>query len=185
MEADSSACRATASICRLAHDLIEHRTARLVGLGHVVDCFEHGRTVPTGAPTPAHDQTCCGLSILLRKVRPFTSPRRGPSTGSDHCCAKGSHLPRTASRHRGLRRNSVRLRRERGHWCTFFTAEIGAPSDCPLTNRRRSQRFTNRPSESFDVASCAGLGWSGTLGVGGEGGRGCGGTYDRGARACC
>src|SRR2546426_9022893 len=69
----------------LAHDLIEHRTARLVGLGLVVDYLEHGRTFPTGAPTPAHDQTCYGLSIFLGKVRPFTSPRRGPSTGSDHC----------------------------------------------------------------------------------------------------
>src|SRR6266545_5024719 len=69
----------------LAHDLIEHRTARLVGLGLVVDYLEHERTVPTGAPTPAHDQTCYGLSIFLEKVRPFTSPRRRPSTGSDHC----------------------------------------------------------------------------------------------------
>src|SRR4030081_97794 len=34
-----------------AHDLIEHRTARLVGLGLVVDYLEHGRTFPTGAPT--------------------------------------------------------------------------------------------------------------------------------------
>jgi hypothetical protein len=30
----------------LAHDLIEHRTARLVGLGLVVDYLEHGRTLP-------------------------------------------------------------------------------------------------------------------------------------------
>src|ERR1700716_2317215 len=69
----------------LAHDLIEHRTARLVGPGLVVDYVEHGRTFPTGAPTPAHDQTRYGLSILLGKARPFTSPRPGPSTGSDHC----------------------------------------------------------------------------------------------------
>ena len=26
-----------------------------------------------------------GLQIILGKVRPYTSPRRGPSTGSDHC----------------------------------------------------------------------------------------------------
>src|SRR5579864_2257565 len=69
----------------LAHDLIEQRTARLAGLGLIVDYLEHGRTLPTGAPTPAHDQTCYGLSIFLGKVRPFMSPRRGPSTGSDHC----------------------------------------------------------------------------------------------------
>jgi hypothetical protein len=81
------ACRATASICLAASRTIsiEHRTARLVRLGLVVDYLEHGRTFPTGAPTPAHDQTCYGLSIFLGKVRPFTSPRRGPSTGSDHC----------------------------------------------------------------------------------------------------
>jgi hypothetical protein len=29
------------------------------------------------------DQTRDGLSIFLGKVRPFTSPRKGPSTGSD------------------------------------------------------------------------------------------------------
>jgi hypothetical protein len=69
----------------LAHDLIEHRTARLAGLGLVVDYLEHGRTFATGAPTPAHDQTCYGRSIFLGKERPFTSPCRGPSTGSDHC----------------------------------------------------------------------------------------------------
>jgi regulator of protease activity HflC (stomatin/prohibitin superfamily) len=38
----------------------------------------------TSAPTPALDQND-GLRIILGKVRPFTSPRRVPSTGSDHC----------------------------------------------------------------------------------------------------
>jgi len=80
----------------LAHDLIEHRTARLVGLGLVVDYLEHGRTFPTGAPTPAHDQTCYGLSIFLGKVRPFTSLRREPSTGSDHCSPLSGTPPQTA-----------------------------------------------------------------------------------------
>ena len=62
----------------LAHDLIEHRTARLVGLGLVVDYFEHGRTFPTGAPTPAHDQTCLLWAIdLPREGAPLhvTPPR--------------------------------------------------------------------------------------------------------------
>lgn len=61
----------------LAHDLIEHRTARLGWLGLVVIDFEHGRTLPGGEPTPAHDQTCYGLSIFFGKVWPcnVTPPR--------------------------------------------------------------------------------------------------------------
>jgi hypothetical protein len=39
----------------------------------------------TSAPTPALDQTYLDFQIILGKVRPFTSPGRGPSTGSDHC----------------------------------------------------------------------------------------------------
>ena len=39
----------------------------------------------TSASTPGLDQNLYGLRIILGKVRPFTSPRRGPSTGSDHC----------------------------------------------------------------------------------------------------
>ena len=31
----------------------------------------------------------CGFQIFLGKVRPFTSPGRGPSTGSDHCSEHG------------------------------------------------------------------------------------------------
>ena len=30
-----------------------------------------------------------GFQIFLGKVRPFTSPGRGPSTGSDHCSEAG------------------------------------------------------------------------------------------------
>jgi hypothetical protein len=52
----------------------EHRTAHLVGLGLVADYLEEGRAFPAGAPTPAHDQTCCGLSIFLGKVRPSRHP---------------------------------------------------------------------------------------------------------------
>src|SRR6476619_1600387 len=39
----------------------------------------------TSASTPALDQTYLDLQIILGKVRPFTSPGRGPSTSSDHC----------------------------------------------------------------------------------------------------
>jgi hypothetical protein len=38
----------------------------------------------TSAPTPVLIRAT-GLQIFLGKVRPFTSPGRGPSTGSDHC----------------------------------------------------------------------------------------------------
>jgi uncharacterized membrane protein len=65
-----------------------------------VDYFEHERTFPAGAPTPAHDQTCYRLSIFLVTVRPFTSPRRAPSTGSDHCSA--ASVPQA----KGARRNA-------------------------------------------------------------------------------
>ena len=92
----------------LAHDLIEHRTTRLAGLGLVVDYLEHGRTFPTGAPTPAHDQTCYGLSIFLGKVRPFTSPRRGPSTGSDHC-SRLKRLPEGFGQGDSLDNNALQL----------------------------------------------------------------------------
>ena len=39
----------------------------------------------TSASTPALDQNYLDLQIILGKVRPFTSPGRGPSTSSDHC----------------------------------------------------------------------------------------------------
>src|SRR5258707_12637074 len=39
----------------------------------------------TSALTPAPDQTNWDFQIILGKVRPFTSPGRGPSTSSDHC----------------------------------------------------------------------------------------------------
>jgi hypothetical protein len=48
----------------LAHDLVEHRTARLAGLGLVVDYLEHGRTFPTGAPRTVRAAPCntsCGI----------------------------------------------------------------------------------------------------------------------------
>src|ERR1700730_6636347 len=68
----------------LAHDLIEHEPLASLGSASSWTTLSMG-VFPTGAPTPAHDQTCYGLSIFFGKVRPFTSPRRGPSTGSDHC----------------------------------------------------------------------------------------------------
>src|SRR3984893_7847639 len=84
-EKSGGSCQMTTASISLSPSRTILSTTRLAGLGLVVDYLEHGRTFPTGAPTPAHDQTCYGLSIFLGKVRPFTSPRRGPSTGSDHC----------------------------------------------------------------------------------------------------
>src|SRR5208283_2041253 len=43
----------------------------------------------TSAPTPALDQTYLDSQIILGKVRPFASPGRGQSTGSDHCSWRG------------------------------------------------------------------------------------------------
>jgi hypothetical protein len=75
-------------------DLIQQRRARRrcarrVGLGLVVDYLEHGRTFPNRRANAGPDQNYFGLKIFLGKVRPFTSPRRGPSTGSDHCSFAG------------------------------------------------------------------------------------------------
>src|SRR3984893_15612643 len=57
----------------LAHDLIEHEPLASLGSASSWTTLSMG-VFPTGAPTPAHDQTCYGLSIFLGKVRPFTSP---------------------------------------------------------------------------------------------------------------
>jgi hypothetical protein len=43
----------------------------------------------TSASTPALDQNYLDFQIILGKVRPFTSPGRGPSTSSDHCSSGG------------------------------------------------------------------------------------------------
>src|SRR5438067_11827523 len=69
----------------LAHDLIEHRTARLVGLGLVVDYLEHGRTLPDRRANAGTSSGLLWAVDLPREGRTFTSLRRGPSTGSDHC----------------------------------------------------------------------------------------------------
>jgi hypothetical protein len=45
----------------------------------------------------ARDQTSYGLSIIPGKVRPITSPRRGGSTGSDHC-SRHQSATRTVNR---------------------------------------------------------------------------------------
>jgi hypothetical protein len=72
----------------LAHDLIEQRqpTSRaIIASSRVSDHGEHGRTFPRRRANAAPDQNYYGFQTLLGKVRPFTSPRREPSTGSDHC----------------------------------------------------------------------------------------------------
>ena len=51
----------------------------------LVDYFQHGRTFPNQRANAGPDQSCSDFTIILGKVRPFTSPDRGPSTGSDHC----------------------------------------------------------------------------------------------------
>jgi hypothetical protein len=55
-----------------------------------VDYLEHGRTFPNQRVNAGPDQNYMGFQIILGKVRPFTSPGRGPSTGSDHCSPSDS-----------------------------------------------------------------------------------------------
>jgi hypothetical protein len=72
----------------LPDDLVDQRprrAARVVGRGLVMNYLEHGRTFPNRRANAGPDQNSFGFQIFLGKVRPFTSPRRGPSTGSDHC----------------------------------------------------------------------------------------------------
>ena len=75
----------------IAHDLVEQRPTGhgFVGRLRVVDYLEHGRTFPNRRANADPDQNVHGLQILLGKVRPFTSPGREPSTGSDHCSDDG------------------------------------------------------------------------------------------------
>ena len=73
----------------VADNLIEQRRADRVGLGGDFNYFEHeGVPSRTSASTPVLIRAT-GLQIILEKVRPFTSPGRGPSTGSDHCSREG------------------------------------------------------------------------------------------------
>ena len=71
----------------------------------------------TSAPTPALDQTYLDFQIILGKVRPFTSPGRGPSTSSDHCSLRrwrrGCPLEAT-TRYRVLLRG-IRMTFQQGH----------------------------------------------------------------------
>ncbi len=77
----------------VAHDRVEQRLGRLgpglVGLVLLVDYLEHGRTFPNQRVNAGPDQSCFDLKIILGKVRSFTSPGRGSSTGSDHCSREG------------------------------------------------------------------------------------------------
>ncbi|TBT94691.1 hypothetical protein ET996_09815 [Propioniciclava tarda] len=56
----------------------------LLGLVLLVDYREHGRTFLNQRANAGRSELL-GLQIILGKVRSFTSPGRGPSTGSDHC----------------------------------------------------------------------------------------------------
>ena len=91
MYAATSACSAAREHCpcTVADDLVEQRPARravLVGRIRVVD-YSLSMGVPsrTSTLTPALDPPLLDFQIILGKVRPFTSPGRGPSTSSDHC----------------------------------------------------------------------------------------------------
>ncbi|NMD47806.1 MAG: hypothetical protein GYA85_13720 [Propionibacterium sp.] len=44
-----------------------------------------GRTFPNQRANAGPDQSELFIQIFLGKVRPSRTPRRGPSTGSDHC----------------------------------------------------------------------------------------------------
>jgi hypothetical protein len=50
-----------------------------------VDHLERSHTFPNRRASAGPGQNYFGLKIFLGKVRPFTSPRQGPCTGSDHC----------------------------------------------------------------------------------------------------
>ncbi|CCH74068.1 hypothetical protein BN11_3790002 [Nostocoides australiense Ben110] len=60
-----------------------------------MDYLEHGRTFPSRRANADPDQNLVIASILLGRCTYFTSPRRAPSTGSDHCSgrARRHHLP--------------------------------------------------------------------------------------------
>ena len=78
----------------ITDDLIQQRPAPRsrvdVGLDVLLDCLEHGRTFPSRRANTDTDQNLYGLQILLGRYATLTSPRRGPSTGSDHCSVECS-----------------------------------------------------------------------------------------------
>ena len=75
-------------------DLIEQRPTTRgrvdAGLDVLLDYLEHGRTFPSRRANADPDQNLYGLQILLGRYATLTSPRRGPSTGSDHCSVECS-----------------------------------------------------------------------------------------------
>src|SRR3954466_16086054 len=87
MNAATSACNAAASICRAPSRTISSSIDPAAELG----CAGSSTTVNMKAylPEPARQRRLLienqELQIILGKVRLFTSPGRGPSTGFDHC----------------------------------------------------------------------------------------------------
>ena len=70
-------------------DLIKQRpTGRLVGHLDVVDYLEHERTFPNQRANAGPDQSSVTTRSSSGRCAPSRSPRRGPSTGSDHCSGK-------------------------------------------------------------------------------------------------
>jgi integrase len=67
----------------------DRRRGVLVGLGLVVDYLEHGRTFPNQRANAGPDQNLMTSRSSSGRCATFVSPRRGPSTGSDHCSRTG------------------------------------------------------------------------------------------------
>src|SRR3954449_8998213 len=95
MNAATSACNAAANICRAPSRTISSSIDPPAELG----CAGSSTTVNMKAylPEPARQRRLLienqELQIILGKVRLFTSPGRGPSTGFDHCSAHHVELP--------------------------------------------------------------------------------------------
>src|SRR6478736_3281973 len=96
MNAATSACNAAASICRAPSRTISSSIDPPAELG----CAGSSTTVNMKAylPEPARQRRLLienqELQIILGKVRLFTSPGRGPSTGFDHCSSYGRECRR-------------------------------------------------------------------------------------------
>ena len=94
----------------ITHDLVEQPPARralFVGRVRTWTALSVGVPSRTSAPTPALDQNYWDFQIIVGKVRPLTSPDRGPSTSSDHCSA--GNRSRVQSRHMDSRSYQIDL----------------------------------------------------------------------------
>ncbi len=78
----------------IVHDHIKQRTTAVIviALLVVLDYLEYVRTFPTNASTPAMIRTAWAYRSSPGRCVPLTSPRREPSTGSDHCSMATSYF---------------------------------------------------------------------------------------------